>query len=433
MQCKRAHVLNLVHLAEMAPKSKAGLKKKPSAVVSQQEPVQQVAASGQEKLELTPENVHIFKGEPLEKKLDLYREWASKQIDNGNMDYQLLNSVLKKLMDANHMSLLWGRLRTAIKKSTSAQVKDAWDKICERGMRDGKTERKNEVLCIQLALGNSATKKWEDYLSEEFLSIATVEAEVKTAEWMYYGAMEKKHGKDELDDMIAKGKLETCTDRWGDRMYRRKRIIVSNSTAKEHKATIMKKARIEAPAYDKMEEAVLGFAKTRGLHVGSSSGCTAPPLELASVEEDDQDDPAAKCDEHVGAGQGAEDMSEGQDKDKGAEEEQGKEQGVQKPKQPTLEGLSKQLTDKLGVVIRCVELLAGKTLAKAIRDKLLNHQDRIPVLAKELLRLDKAQKQDKREISKKTKEAEKVLSDIKHLVALARPHIQKRSLLPDGQ
>ena len=80
----------------------------------------------------------------------------------------------------------------------------------------------------------------------------------------------------------------------------------------------------------------------------------------------------------------------------------------------------------MGSVIRCVELLKGKSLAKAIRDKLSHYQDRIPTLAKEMLRLGSAKKPDDKEIKKKVKEAEKMLADIKELLSVARPHIQKK-------
>ena len=89
--------------------------------------------------------------------------------------------------------------------------------------------------------------------------------------------------------------------------------------------------------------------------------------------------------------------------------------------------MAKQLTDKMGSVIRRVELLKGKSLAKAIRDKLAQHQDRIPSVAKDLLRLGTAaKKQDAKEIKKKVREAENMLSEIKKLLAVARPHIQKK-------
>jgi hypothetical protein len=77
-------------------------------------------------------------------------------------------------------------------------------------------------------------------------------------------------------------------------------------------------------------------------------------------------------------------------------------------------------------VIRRVDLLKGRTLAKAIRDKLAQHQDRTPSVAKDLLRLGTAKKQDAKEIKKKVREAEKMLSEIKELLAVARPHIQQK-------
>ena len=93
-------------------------------------------------------------------------------IDASKLDYLVMNNVLRELMGQNNMSALWSRLKTALKKTGSKQVQEAWDKICERGVREGKTEKKAEVLCINLAFGNDPDKNWEDYLSEEFLSIA---------------------------------------------------------------------------------------------------------------------------------------------------------------------------------------------------------------------------------------------------------------------
>ena len=80
----------------------------------------------------------------------------------------------------------------------------------------------------------------------------------------------------------------------------------------------------------------------------------------------------------------------------------------------------------MGFVIWCVELLKGKSLAKAIRDKMSHYQDRIPTLAKEMLRLGSAKKPDDKETKKQVKEAEKMPADIKELLSVARPHIQKK-------
>ena len=44
-------------------------------------------------------------------------------------------------------------MNTVAKKTVSKQVQEAWDKICERGAREGKTEKKAEALCINLAFG----------------------------------------------------------------------------------------------------------------------------------------------------------------------------------------------------------------------------------------------------------------------------------------
>ena len=190
--------------------------KRPAACIPKpKEETKKPKADTKDTNQLTADNVEQFKDQPLDQKLELYRSWASKQIDAGQLDYQLLNKVLRQLMDQNNMSALWSRLKTSLKKTGSKQVREAWEKICDKGMREGKTDKKSEVLCINLALGSDTDKNWEDYLSEEFLSLAQVDKVASTGEWMYYGALEKKHGKEELDDMIKKGNMETTTDRWG--------------------------------------------------------------------------------------------------------------------------------------------------------------------------------------------------------------------------
>jgi len=95
---------------------------------------------------LTDTNMANFKGCTLEKKLELYSEWANKMIDTGKLDYQVMNNVLRELMDQNNMSALWSTLKTALNNTGSKQVQEAWGKICERGVREGKTETKAEVL-----------------------------------------------------------------------------------------------------------------------------------------------------------------------------------------------------------------------------------------------------------------------------------------------
>ena len=407
--------------------------KRPAACIPKpKEETKKPKADTKDTNQLTADNVEQFKDQPLDQKLELYRSWASKQIDAGQLDYQLLNKVLRQLMDQNNMSALWSRLKTSLKKTGSKQVREAWEKICDKGMREGKTDKKSEVLCINLALGSDTDKNWEDYLSEEFLSLAQVDKVASTGEWMYYGALEKKHGKEELDDIIKTGKMDTTTDRWGDTMYHRKRIITSSEQIREHRATISKKVKTNTTAHDKNTTALDTFAKARGI-IGTTTGVDAsgsqPDAEekdpKATAKKDDQD-------ENEGYGDGDAEGGEQPGNDGDGEEvdgdEAGGEQTEQAPKPPKnqVDSFAKQLTDKMGSVIRCVELLKGKSLAKAIRDKLSHYQDRIPTLAKEMLRLGSAKKPDDKEIKKKVKEAEKMLADIKELLSVARPHIQKK-------
>ena len=136
--------------------------------------------------------------------------------------------------------------------------------VCGRG----RPRRRQKCCASTSLLENDPDKNWEDYLSEEFLSIAQVDKVSNTGEWMYYGAMEKKHGKDELDDMIKKGKLETTTDQWNDTMYRRKRIITTSEQIKEHKAVIGNKSNINAGEHDKMSGAINALCQG-AWHVGT--------------------------------------------------------------------------------------------------------------------------------------------------------------------
>ncbi|MFM7981896.1 MAG: hypothetical protein ACKPKO_21510, partial [Candidatus Fonsibacter sp.] len=91
----------------------------------------------------------------MEKKIELYLYWANKDIDAGQLDYNLMSKVLRDLMDQNNMSALWSRLNTALNNTASQHVQETWDKICERGMFERSSEKKAEVLCVNLAFGNN--------------------------------------------------------------------------------------------------------------------------------------------------------------------------------------------------------------------------------------------------------------------------------------
>ena len=205
-------------------------------------------------------------------------------------------------------------------------------------------------------------------------------------------------------------------------------IITASEHIREHKAVIGKKSKINAGEHDKMSGAINAFAKGRGM-----LGLQARKDLSDKGAVDDKDQPACSSGNTIEVDGIGKDEAEGDEGEKeesgegdGNGDEEPEEQPEKTPQRNPLDVVAKQLTDKMGSVIRCVELLKGRSLAKAIRDKLAQHQDRIPSVAKDLLRLGTAKKQDAKEIRNKVREAEKMLSEIKELLAVARPHIQKK-------
>ena len=112
------------------------------------------------------------------------------------------------------------------------------------------------------------------------------------------------------------------------------------------------------------------FAKARGI-IGTTTGVDAsgsqPDAEekdpKATAKKDDQDENEGDGDGDAEGGEQPGNDGDGEEVDG---DEAGGEQTEQAPKPPKnqVDSFAKQLTDKMGSVIRCVELLKGKSLAK---------------------------------------------------------------------
>ena len=67
----------------------------------------------------TIENLIIeCEGKSLNEKITIYKDWASKHMDKGRLDYASMTQVLRKIMTPKDMSALWSRLKTAMNRAT---------------------------------------------------------------------------------------------------------------------------------------------------------------------------------------------------------------------------------------------------------------------------------------------------------------------------
>ena len=360
---------------------------------------------------LTEENVtELIQGKSLDEKLVLYREWANTQIEDGMCNLKKLESMLKKMMDEKSMSTLWMRLKQVMKKDASENTKQAWNQLCEKGMREGKREKKNVVLCAQVAFGNPGDNSWEEYLKEEFKTIARIDSKASTSEWVYKGQLETKHGKEETEDMIRKGKFETMTDRWGDLMYRRKRVITTTAVETRNEARVTKKAKIDANQYATAEAAIQEYGNNGA---GSTDHPNPGAAELQGLADGVQ---PADGDEQV-------ELEDEKPKEEDDEEEPPK---PEEEKLPSIEQMIKLLHDKVGAAMKCSEHLKGKTLAKSIRNNLEGVKNKMEDLRMDFLKISTQRNPDERGIKKKIKEGQKLVAKSKELLMLAKPHLIKK-------
>ena len=131
-------------------------------------------------------------------------------------------------------------------KASSPETSEKWETVCNKSAREGKDKIKNTVLAVNMAFGQDEQVEWESMLQTEVVSISLIKEGQLKGEWMYRGQLEQKHGKDEVDDMIKKGKLETRKDKWGDTEYRKRREISSQTLRTMHTGEMTRKRNIDA-------------------------------------------------------------------------------------------------------------------------------------------------------------------------------------------
>lgn len=115
------------------------------------------------------------------------------------------------------MSALWGRFGTLV-NGQSPETQQAWQKICNMDWRSGKQEAKGKILAMQVV----NPSKWKDFLVHESNTLTRkVTKEVKKKRY-YRGELVRKHGQEEFDDFVSKGKFEVGEDSDGDECFYKK-------------------------------------------------------------------------------------------------------------------------------------------------------------------------------------------------------------------
>lgn len=149
---------------------------------------------------------------PLDKKLARFRACA-----DPNADGSQLFQLLKKFFEPSEMSALWGRFGTLV-NGQSPETQQAWQKICNMDWRSGKQEAKGKILAMQVV----NPSKWKDFLVHESNTLTRkVTKEVKKKRY-YRGELVRKHGQEEFDDFVSKGKFEVGEDSDGDECFYKK-------------------------------------------------------------------------------------------------------------------------------------------------------------------------------------------------------------------
>jgi len=228
-----------------------------------------------------------IKHKTLDQKVELFRQYFD---DKKNV--QNRSKYLKLFFKKDEMSKLWGKLQTAMKKC-SAETQKEWDRIKELPAREGKTAAKQHVLALKLC----CPEDWEHRLASSSTVAGKRTSHKKTKEKFYRGELDVKHGKDEAEWMIKKGKYKEEEDSDGDTVYVRTNKTEVEESYKEEKTESHKSAKMNAEESKALEASIDNWMKQQGGSLMSLEDMTEPrgtktkkAMKAAAVKDDDEDE-----------------------------------------------------------------------------------------------------------------------------------------------
>ena len=209
---------------------------------------------------------------PLDKKLAKFK--AAVKPDE---DASAMFAKMKLFFEPSEMSCLWGRFGTLINGSAGEQ-QDAWKSICNMDWRSGKVEAKGKILAMQVM----NPTRWKEFLVQESNSLTRrITKEVKKIRY-YRGELIQKHGQQEFEELLAKGKFEEVEDSDGDTCYYKKELSQTDALELSRVATTGK----QKTSSSQVEvEALASAFRSEFQGKGAGSSTDRKPLQNKSKKE----------------------------------------------------------------------------------------------------------------------------------------------------
>ena len=172
--------------------------KRPAAAASQ-------AVSADSKADDVPSNLDTLN---IDEKIARFQKACLGQSEGAR------GPLLRKWFSPKEMSLLWGRLNTAVGRSNAA-LKQKWAdlKKKDQGRSSQKNQINNEILALKLSVENENEFAERAITIIEELKVSRENS--REGEWVYRGELEQKLGQREAAEHIAMGKYEEGEDHQG--------------------------------------------------------------------------------------------------------------------------------------------------------------------------------------------------------------------------